>query len=152
MFWTDLIFLPSYMSRSLHGTTYHTRHRACRPNSATKSLAAQKFELAEEKATQQKAQTEAETLTQAVGELEKMADGFAVQIHVLEDKVKYLDNKVLNGVAEISAKELGLEQTTKTNEDYKNQNTRLTKKMESNLPSPLSPRICILLNVSLTPL
>jgi hypothetical protein len=36
-------------------------------------------------------------------------DGFAAKIPVLEEKVKYLDNKVLVALAEIRAKKLGLE-------------------------------------------
>jgi hypothetical protein len=36
-------------------------------------------------------------------------DGFAAKIPVLEEKVKYLENKILDVLAEIRAKELGLE-------------------------------------------
>jgi hypothetical protein len=66
--------------------------------------------------------------------------------------VKHLDNKVLDELAKIHAKELGLDRTIKANEDYRNQNTRLTKKLESKLMSPLPPRSCILFNILLTPL
>jgi hypothetical protein len=44
-----------------------------------------------------------------------MADKFVVQLHELEQKV-------LDGLTELCAKELSLEQTTKANEDYKSQN------------------------------
>jgi hypothetical protein len=47
-----------------------------------------------------------------------------------------------------------LERVTKGNEDYKSQNARLTKKLESKIPFLLSPELCIFLNVILllTPL
>jgi hypothetical protein len=64
-----------------------------------------------------------------------MVDKFAVQ--VLE-----LEQKVLDGLIELYAKELSLERTTKANEDYKNQNARLTKKLESKMSSPLPPVSC----------
>jgi uncharacterized coiled-coil protein SlyX len=53
-------------------------------------------ELAEEKATRVKAQADAETLAQAVEDLKKMVDRFTAQVPALEEKVKYLDNKVLD--------------------------------------------------------
>jgi hypothetical protein len=66
--------------------------------------------------------------------------------------VKHLDNNVLDGLIKLRAKELNLERTTKANEDYKSQNARLTKELESKLPSPLPFGSCILLNILLTPL
>jgi hypothetical protein len=54
-----------------------------------------------------------------------------------------LEEKVLDRLNELHTKELSLEQTTKANEDYKSQNARLTKKLESKLLSPLLPRSCI---------
>jgi chromosome segregation ATPase len=87
------------------------------------SLGALKSKLVEEKAAREKAQAEAETLSRVVDDLKK--------------KVKHLDNKVLDGLTELHAKELGLERTTKANEDYKSQNERLIKKLESKLPSTL---------------
>jgi hypothetical protein len=72
-------------------------------DSAIKSLAGLKSELAEEKAGRAKAQTEAKTLAQAVEDLKKTTDRFAAQI----------DNKVLDGF-------------TKANKDYKRQNAWLT--------------------------
>jgi hypothetical protein len=47
------------------------------------------------------------------------ADKFATQILTLEDKVKYLKNKVVDGLNEVRAQELCLEHTTRANEDYK---------------------------------
>jgi hypothetical protein len=52
-----------------------------------------------------------------------MTNGFTTQIPILEEKVKHLDNKVLDELAKIHAKELGLDRTIKANEDYRNQNT-----------------------------
>jgi peptidoglycan hydrolase CwlO-like protein len=63
---------------------------------ATRSLATLESELAEEKVVQEKAQTETETLDRAVEDLKKSADRFAAQIPVLEEKVKHLDNQVLD--------------------------------------------------------
>jgi hypothetical protein len=121
-------------------------------DSAARSLAALKSELAREKAAQEKAQVKTEILTWSVGNLKKMTNGFTTQIPILEEKVKHLDNKVLDELAKIHAKELGLDRTIKANEDYRNQNTWLTKKLESKLLSPLPPRSCILFNILLTPL
>jgi hypothetical protein len=51
-----------------------------------------------------------------VEDLKKTADGLTTQVPILEEKVKHLDNKVLDGLTEIYAKELSLERTTKVNE------------------------------------
>jgi hypothetical protein len=69
------------------------------------------------------AQAEVDTLTRAVKGLMISADKFAAQVPTLEEKIKHLDNKVIDGLNEIRAKELDLERTTKANDDYKNQNT-----------------------------
>jgi chromosome segregation ATPase len=117
-------------------------------NLATKSLAALKAELVEEKAGREKAQAEVETLARAVVDLKNSVDKFAAQIPVLEEKVKRLDNKVIDTLTDACAKELSLERVTKANEDYKSQNTQLTRKLESNLPFPLSLEACILFKLS----
>jgi hypothetical protein len=44
-----------------------------------------------------------------------------------------MDKKVLDGLTKLRAQELNLEWTTKAKEDYKNQNTQLTRKLESKL-------------------
>jgi uncharacterized coiled-coil protein SlyX len=88
-------------------------------NLATKSLAAPKAELVEEKAGREKAQAEVETLAWAVVDLKNSVDKFAAQIPVLEEKVKRLDNKVIDTLNDACAKELSLERVTKANEDYK---------------------------------
>jgi hypothetical protein len=46
-------------------------------------------------------------------------DKFAAQIPILEDKVKHLENKVVDGLNEVRAQELCLEHTTWVNDDYK---------------------------------
>jgi hypothetical protein len=121
-------------------------------DSAAKSLVALKSELVAEKAAQEKAQSEAESLALVTGDLKKTADGLATQVPILEEKLKHLDNKVLDGLTEICAKELSLERTTKANEDYKSQSARLTKNLESKIISPFPPRACIFFNILLTPL
>jgi predicted nucleic acid-binding Zn-ribbon protein len=63
---------------------------------AVKFLSVLKAELAEEKATREKAQAEAETLARAVEDLKKMTDKFTTHIPTLEEKVKHLGNKVLD--------------------------------------------------------
>jgi chromosome segregation ATPase len=114
-------------------------------DSAAKSLAVLKAKQVEEMGAREKAQVETETLAYAVEDLKKIADRFATQILALEDKVKHLDNKVLDMLNEVHAKELSLERVTKANEDYKSQNARLTKMLESKLPLYLSSELCFLL-------
>jgi hypothetical protein len=69
-------------------------------------------------------------VTRAVKDLKISTDKFAAQIPNLEEKVKHLENKVVDGLNEVRARELCLECTTKANEDYKKQNTQLTKKQK----------------------
>jgi predicted nucleic acid-binding Zn-ribbon protein len=113
--WTELIFLHSRFiafMEQLMALGVEPRDQ----DSAAKFLAALKSELAAEKATQVKAQAEADTLAQAIGDLKKKADGLAAQVPFLDEKVNHLDNKVLDRLTEIHAKELRLERTTKANE------------------------------------
>jgi chromosome segregation ATPase len=86
-------------------------------DSAIKAFADLKTELDSEKASRKAAQIEVDT--------------FAAQIPTLEDKVKYLKNKVVDGLAEVRAWELYLERTTWANDNYEKQNTQLSKKLES---------------------
>jgi predicted nucleic acid-binding Zn-ribbon protein len=65
-------------------------------DSTTKSLTSLKNELAKEKLAQEKAQTDVETLTWAVEELNKTANQLTTWVHSLGDQVKHLDNKVLD--------------------------------------------------------
>jgi hypothetical protein len=153
MFWTNLVFPSSiFVFVVFMEQLMALGIEPGEQDSADKSLAALKSELVEEKAARVKAQTEVETLALAVEDLKKIADRFVTQIPTLEEKVKHLDNKVLDGPTELHAKELNLERTTKANEDYKSQNARLPHELESKLPSPVLPRYCILLNILLTPL
>jgi hypothetical protein len=69
-------------------------------------------------------------LTRVVKDLKISVDMFAARIPTLEDKVKHLENKVVDGLNEVRAWELCLECTTRANDDYKKQNTQLTKKLE----------------------
>jgi chromosome segregation ATPase len=103
-------------------------------DSAAKSLVALKTKLAEEKDAREKVQSENETLAPVVDDLKKSADRFAAQIPDLEEKIKHLNNKVLDELTELHAHELNLEHTTKANSDYKNQTDRLTRNLESKLP------------------
>jgi hypothetical protein len=70
-------------------------------------------------------------LTQTVKDLKISTDRFAAQIPTVEDKVKHLENKVVDGLNEVRAQELSLERTTQANDDYKKQNAQLSKKLES---------------------
>jgi chromosome segregation ATPase len=112
-------------------------------DSVAKSLVALKSELAEEKATWEKAWVEVETLAEAIEDLKKTTSRFAAQVPTLEEKVKHLDNKVIDSLTEPYTKELSLEWTTKANEDYKSQNSRLTKKLETKHSLLISPRCCL---------
>jgi chromosome segregation ATPase len=91
-------------------------------------------ELDKEKAAQKIAQIEFDTLTRAIKDLKITAGKFATQIPTLEYRVKHLESKVVEGLNEISAKELGLEHTTAVNDEYRKQNAQLTKKLESKFP------------------
>jgi hypothetical protein len=58
-------------------------------------------------------------LTQAVKNLKLSADRFTSKIPTLEDKVKHLENKVVDVLNEARDQELYLERTTQANDDYK---------------------------------
>jgi hypothetical protein len=70
---------------------------------ATKAFADLKTELDNEKAIPKAGQIEVDTLSWAVKDLKISADKFAAQIPTLEDKVKYLENKVVDGLNEVKA-------------------------------------------------
>jgi hypothetical protein len=59
------------------------------------------------------------------------ADKFATEIPTLKDQVKHLEDKVVDGLNEVRAQELCLERTSRANDDYKEQNAQLTRKLES---------------------
>jgi outer membrane murein-binding lipoprotein Lpp len=75
----------------------------------TKAFAVLKADLDAKKATRIMAQVKADVLSWAVQDLNISTDRFSTQIPTLEDKVKHLENKVLDGLNEIRAWELCLE-------------------------------------------
>jgi predicted nucleic acid-binding Zn-ribbon protein len=83
-----------------------------------------KIELAKEKVARETTQVEVNTLTRVVERLKISINKFFAQIPALEEKVKHLDNKVIDGLNKLRAKELDLERTTKSNDDHKSQNTQ----------------------------
>jgi hypothetical protein len=95
-----------------HGVTPGTQ------DSETKAFAVLKADLDAEKATRIMAQVKADVLSWAVQDLKISTDRFSTQIPTLEDKVKHLENKVLDGLNKIRAWELCLEWTTRANDDY----------------------------------
>jgi hypothetical protein len=119
-------------------------------DSTVKSLATLKNELAEKKLTQEKAQIDAETLTRVVEELKKTTYQVVVWVPSLEDQVKQLDNKILDLLTELQARELYLKQTTVANDYLQCQGTRLTKKLESMHLFLLSPESYTLIDMLLT--
>jgi chromosome segregation ATPase len=100
-------------------------------DSATKAFADLKAELNKEKAARITGQVKINVLTWAVKDLKISTERFTVEIPTLKDKVKHLENKVVDGLNEVKAWELCLEHTTQENEYYKKQNAQLTKKLES---------------------
>jgi hypothetical protein len=73
------------------------------PDSATKAFVDLKTELDIEKAAQKATQIEVDVLSRAVKNLKIWAIKFTAQILTLEDKVKYLENKVVDGLNEVRA-------------------------------------------------
>jgi Ni,Fe-hydrogenase III component G len=88
------------------------------PDSASKTFADMKADLDEEKATQLIAQVKVDVLSQAVRDLKISANRFATLIPTLEDKVKHLENKVVDRLNEVQARDLYMERTTRVNDDY----------------------------------
>jgi septal ring factor EnvC (AmiA/AmiB activator) len=111
-------------------------------HSAAKTFVDLKAELEKEKAAREMTQAEVDMLTRAVKDLKISTDKFTTQAPILEEKIKHLDNKVIDGLNEVRAKVLDLEHTTKANDDYKKQNTQLTRKLESKLPWSFKALFC----------
>jgi predicted nucleic acid-binding Zn-ribbon protein len=88
------------------------------PGLEAKAFTDLKADLDEEKVARVTAQIEADALSQAIQDLKISADRFATQIPTLEDKVKHLESKVVEGLNEVRARELCLERTTRANDDY----------------------------------
>jgi hypothetical protein len=91
------------------------------PNSEVKAFANLKADLEEKKAARIAAQLEADVLSRAVRDLKISTNRFATQIPTLEDKVKHFENKVVDELNEIRARELYLEHTTRANDEYQKQ-------------------------------
>jgi hypothetical protein len=89
------------------------------PDSTTKAFADLKTELDMQRVAWIAGQVKIDVLTRAVKDLKISTDRFVAQISTLEDKVKHLENKVVDGLNEVRAWELCLEHTTWANEDYK---------------------------------
>jgi peptidoglycan hydrolase CwlO-like protein len=82
------------------------------PELAAKAFADLKTELDKKKVAQKAAQIEVDMLTRAVKDLKISADKFAARIPTLKDKVKHLENKVVDGLNNVRAREFCLESTT----------------------------------------
>jgi hypothetical protein len=68
------------------------------PDSAAKSFVDLKTELDKEKAARIAAQIKIDVLTWAAKDLKIYTDRFAAQISTLKDKVKHIENKVVDGL------------------------------------------------------
>jgi phage-related tail protein len=77
-------------------------------DSAAKTFTGLRAKPAKEKAAWEKDEAEVETLAWAVKYLKDSADKFAAQIPRLEEKVKHLENKVIDMLNNAHAKELSL--------------------------------------------
>jgi outer membrane murein-binding lipoprotein Lpp len=75
-------------------------------DSAAKAFADLKTELDKEKAARKATRIEVDTLTRAVKDLKIYANKIATQIPTLKDNVKHLENKVVDGLNEVKAREL----------------------------------------------
>jgi hypothetical protein len=76
------------------------------PDSAAKAFTDLKTELDKERTSQKVAPIEVVTLARAVKDLKIYADKFATRIPTVEDQVKHLANKVVDGLNEVRAWEL----------------------------------------------
>jgi hypothetical protein len=87
-------------------------------DSAIKSFANLKTELDKEKTVRKATRIEVATLTHVIKDSMISTDKFAAQIPTLEDKVKHLENKVVDGLNKVKSP-LCLEHTTRVNDNYK---------------------------------
>jgi hypothetical protein len=78
----------------------------CEPDSTAKAFVYLKTELDMEKAVRIATQIEINVVNRAVKDLKIYADRFTTQIPTLEDKVKHLENKVVDGLNEVRAREI----------------------------------------------
>jgi predicted nucleic acid-binding Zn-ribbon protein len=77
-----------------------------------------KNELAEEKLAWEKAQMDAETLSQAVEEMKKTTNQLVAQVPYLETQVKNLNDKITDLNIEPHAREMNLEWMTATKDEF----------------------------------
>jgi hypothetical protein len=82
------------------------------PGSEAKAFADLKVALGKEKDARVTTQVEADVLSWAVRDLKVSANRLASQIPSPEDKVKHLEDKVVEGLNGVRAQELYLESTT----------------------------------------
>jgi archaellum component FlaC len=101
------------------------------PNSVAKAINDLKIELDKEKAAREIAQAKVDMLTRVVRDLKISVEKVASQIPTFEEKIKHLENKVVDGLNKVHARELRLERTTNANDDYQRQNAQLASKLES---------------------
>jgi hypothetical protein len=73
------------------------------PDSAAKAFADLKTKPDQEEFDKITAQIKIDVLTQAIKDLKISADRFATQVPTLKDKVKNLENKVVDGLNEVRA-------------------------------------------------
>jgi phage host-nuclease inhibitor protein Gam len=71
-------------------------------DSTAKAFANLKIELDKERAAREIAQIEVDTLTEAVKDVNIIANKFATQIPTLEDNIKHLENKVVDWLKKAS--------------------------------------------------
>jgi hypothetical protein len=95
-------------------------------DSAAKSIVALKNEPTDGKLAWEKAQIDAETLSQAVEELKKTADLLVAHVRSLDIQVKILNNKIADLNTELHARELSLKRTTAASGNFQCQSTQLT--------------------------
>jgi Ni,Fe-hydrogenase III component G len=81
-------------------------------DSATKAFVDLKAELDKEKAARITGQVKINVLTRVVKDLKIFTDRFVTHIPTFEDKVKHLENKVVDGLNKVRARELYLGCTT----------------------------------------
>jgi hypothetical protein len=88
------------------------------PGSEAKAFIDLKVGLDNEKFARVVAHIEADVLSRAVRDLKVSTDRFATQVPTLEDKVRHLEDKVVEGLKEVRVWELCLECTTQANDEY----------------------------------
>jgi hypothetical protein len=88
------------------------------PGSEAMTLANPKAAPDEEETTRVMAQVQADVLSRALHDRKVSANRFASKIPTLEDRVKNLEDKVVEGLKELRARLLYLEPTTLINDNY----------------------------------